>query len=156
MNDIEEQSPSISGKKKGAFRTSTFIVGILLLIVIALAAFVIFQSIKLTEYKDDLQKAKIKISEYQDIIIDSKDIIAELKSENQKLSEEYVKNLLGRLSDFDYNKKPNFLDDSLVLITPTGGKYHRYDCQYVTSDSSLYTIEQANSEGYEPCSVCHD
>lgn len=153
MNDIEERSPSISGKKKGAFRTSTFIVGILLLMVIALAAFVVFQSIKLTEYKDDLQKAKIKISEYQDIIIDSKDIIAELKSENKDLST-FKAMCMNRIEELV--PKAYFLDNNIALVTETGEKYHTYDCQYLSDSFYIYIITDAENAGYESCSVCHD
>ena len=44
-------------------------------------------------------------------------------------------------------------DDTIVYVTPSGTKYHREDCTYTTSTSSL-TIQEAEARGYEPCSRC--
>ena len=44
-------------------------------------------------------------------------------------------------------------DDTIVYVTPSGTKYHREDCTYTTSTSSL-TIQEAEARGYDPCSRC--
>lgn len=89
-----------------------------------------------------------------------KDDNSSLKAENSSLD---VKNRLLStdnirltIQNSDYYSKAWFLDTYIVLVTTTGSKYHRYDCQYV-KDSSFYAfnIETAQVRGYEPCSVCY-
>lgn len=43
--------------------------------------------------------------------------------------------------------------DTIVYITPTGSKYHRYKCTYTSTVSSM-TIAAAEQAGYGPCSRC--
>lgn len=41
-----------------------------------------------------------------------------------------------------------------VYVTPHGKKYHTFFCQYIKNQYTEYTLEQAQSMGYTPCSVC--
>lgn len=45
-------------------------------------------------------------------------------------------------------------DDTIVYVTPHGEKYHTSDCSYLTTYDSM-TIEEAERNGYEPCSRCN-
>ena len=42
----------------------------------------------------------------------------------------------------------------IVYVTKTGAKYHRADCQYLSSSRIAMTLEAAKAGGYTPCSVC--
>ena len=44
-------------------------------------------------------------------------------------------------------------DDTIVYVTPHGGKYHTSDCSYLDTYNSM-TIKEAERQGYEPCSRC--
>lgn len=46
---------------------------------------------------------------------------------------------------------------SVVYVTSSGKKYHRAECTYVEGKDNLIemTREEAEEEGYEPCSVCN-
>lgn len=43
--------------------------------------------------------------------------------------------------------------DTIVYVTDKGTKYHRSGCSYLTSSHAL-TIEEAERQGYGPCSRC--
>lgn len=45
-------------------------------------------------------------------------------------------------------------DSTIVYVTPTGTKYHRANCSYTGTVTSM-TIEEAENSGYGPCSRCH-
>lgn len=50
----------------------------------------------------------------------------------------------------------NFWENSAVIVTQYGEKYHTYGCQYVEGRTYwIYNVEAAISRGYEPCSVCN-
>lgn len=44
--------------------------------------------------------------------------------------------------------------DTFVCVTPTGTKYHRFNCSYIQNSFSTMTISDAEQNGYEPCSRC--
>lgn len=46
-------------------------------------------------------------------------------------------------------------DEDLVLITPSGKKYHTADCSHLSTPPIGITKEQAIEGGYTPCSRCH-
>ena len=42
-----------------------------------------------------------------------------------------------------------------VYITKSGKKYHKSDCFYISGrDTTSVTVEEAEQQGYSPCSVC--
>ena len=45
-------------------------------------------------------------------------------------------------------------DEITVYVTNSGKKYHRSGCQYLSSSKIPISLEDAESEGYEPCSKC--
>ncbi len=61
----------------------------------------------------------------------------------------------SKLSDlFDMSL---FYDNHACIVSGvSGNKYHKYSCQYVDNFTNFYifNIENAKSQGYEPCSVC--
>ncbi|WP_085833829.1 ComEC/Rec2 family competence protein [Clostridium merdae] len=42
-----------------------------------------------------------------------------------------------------------------VYITKTGGKYHTGGCRYLKKSKIAISLSDAQSQGYEPCSVCN-
>lgn len=44
---------------------------------------------------------------------------------------------------------------STVYITNSGKKYHRDGCRYLKQNKLSVSLEEAQSQGYEPCSVCN-
>lgn len=45
-----------------------------------------------------------------------------------------------------------------VFVTPSGEKYHRNGCQYISGKYNLKiyaSADEAANDGYEPCSVCN-
>ncbi len=52
----------------------------------------------------------------------------------------------------DYEKQ--YPDKEIVYITKNGTKYHKEDCSYLSSSKIPVTLEQAISQGLEPCSKC--
>lgn len=68
--------------------------------------------------------------------------------------------------DYDANNYDSFyyndLDESIedpveiiVYITNTGEKYHSYDCRYLSQSCHSIELEEAQYQGYTPCSVCN-
>lgn len=42
-----------------------------------------------------------------------------------------------------------------VYVTKTGGKYHTGGCRYLKKSKIAISLEDAQAQGYGPCSVCH-
>lgn len=49
---------------------------------------------------------------------------------------------------------PSAKQQVTVYITATGHKYHRDGCRYLSRSKIPVTLEEAQAEGYTPCSVC--
>lgn len=50
----------------------------------------------------------------------------------------------------------NFWENSAVIVTQYGEKYHTYGCQYVEGKAYwIYNVEAAIDYGYTPCSACN-
>lgn len=64
-----------------------------------------------------------------------------------------VSNTIGKETEIKDNAQ-----DVQVVVTASGEKYHRPDCQYVKNkdakDIRALTIQEARDEGKEPCKVC--
>lgn len=45
-------------------------------------------------------------------------------------------------------------DSTIVYVTKHGEKYHREGCSYLKSIKETMTIEEAEEQGYGPCSRC--
>ena len=45
-------------------------------------------------------------------------------------------------------------EETTVYITRTGKKYHRAGCRYLSRSMIPISLEDAQSEGYDACSVC--
>lgn len=48
----------------------------------------------------------------------------------------------------------NSTGGNIVFITKTGKKYHSPFCRYLKDSAIDISIEDAESQGYEPCSRC--
>ena len=45
-------------------------------------------------------------------------------------------------------------DGTIVYVTPSGTKYHKKDCPYLSDNAQTCTLQEANLLGYSPCSYC--
>ena len=45
--------------------------------------------------------------------------------------------------------------DDIVYVTANGTKYHTQTCRYTTKNSTQLTLEEAMTQGYTPCAICH-
>ncbi len=74
------------------------------------------------------------------------DKIASLEEDNDKLLEDF-----GHASFEAY-----WYETNVAICTPTGKKYHSYDCSHWKDSDYVYifSIADAESRGYEPCSDC--
>lgn len=45
--------------------------------------------------------------------------------------------------------------EKIVYITDTGNKYHTGSCRFVKNSKTSITVQEALSQGYEPCGVCN-
>lgn len=45
--------------------------------------------------------------------------------------------------------------DTVVYVTETGSRYHRWDCSHLKSIGASYPISYAEALGYSPCSRCN-
>lgn len=45
-------------------------------------------------------------------------------------------------------------DDSIVYITETGSKFHRWGCQYLDQSAIPISRKEAIEQGYTACKVC--
>lgn len=74
--------------------------------------------------------------------------------EKAKIADEEIKEWKDKY--YAVSSKARFLDNYIVLVTESGQKYHRYDCQYVEGKSfRAYNYSAAKSRGYTACSVCN-
>ncbi|MGI6555686.1 MAG: thermonuclease family protein [Bacillota bacterium] len=77
----------------------------------------------------------------------------------QTEARELNKGLWGLKSDAEESAHRNALDardqqTSTVYVTNSGKKYHRDGCRYLKQNKVPMSLEEAQSQGYEPCSVC--
>lgn len=71
---------------------------------------------------------------------------------------EALENPTGEANYIPPDENVNTPPDTAVFVTPSGSKYHTEYCRYVDdrTDISYYnSSEEAEQEGYAPCSVCH-
>lgn len=60
---------------------------------------------------------------------------------------------IGQTSKDMENSSMNM--DEIVMITKTGEKYHKEDCQYIVGhEVTSVSISEAIKMGYEPCQIC--
>jgi len=65
-----------------------------------------------------------------------------------KSSSSYASNYSNSSSDYSSGS------GTTVYITDTGSCYHYAGCSYLRSSSHAISLEEAESEGYRPCSRC--
>ena len=46
-------------------------------------------------------------------------------------------------------------NEHVVYVTPNGAKYHEEGCKHLGKNIRSLSLEDAISEGYEPCKGCH-
>lgn len=71
--------------------------------------------------------------------------LAESESAYKELSDRNLSNI-GELL---------FWENNAVIVTTTGGSYHRYDCPHIADRPFyIYNVATANAKGYSPCLDC--
>ena len=53
----------------------------------------------------------------------------------------------------DYESSGDYAENT-VYITNTGSKYHQYGCRYLSQSCHKISLSDAQSQGYDACSVC--
>lgn len=82
-------------------------------------------------------------------------------SESYALNREVASNLRERVAvvteeKTELEEEVSFWEGSVVLVTSAGEKYHKYGCQHISEkECTIYTFEQAQQKGYEPCLDCN-
>lgn len=116
---------------------------ILVLLFLCAAVVGVILFVYLSENQNSALEERIEQLEIQ--IEDKNKTIESLRKKNNDLSAKVNK----------YEDAYNFYYNYAVLVTESGEKYHRYDCQYVQGRSFwIYNIDAAKGMGYEPCSAC--
>lgn len=101
------------------------------------------QKVKLQETMTLLQASQ---QESSDLVIENQ----KLKAENQKLKESSTS--LNPVSDHTPDTQPQ---GNTVYITESGHKYHKDGCRYLSKSRIPIALEDAQAQGYSPCSRCH-
>jgi len=57
-------------------------------------------------------------------------------------------------ADDDQDATPEPPEDPIVYVTPTGTKYHRLECPYLSENRTAIRLSEARVQGYAPCSRC--
>lgn len=80
----------------------------------------------------------------------------ELKAQKGKAYGLYIENnelqseLISTQANLDWYK------ENAVCVTETGSKYHLADCYHISGRNFyIYNVENAEYQGYEPCSDCY-
>lgn len=114
-------------------------------------------NLKIDETKEKLSKIKdqqSKIDQLNDTIKEKNKTISDL-TEQLNNFESYEDDYY----DSDYYDGENYYTDEdtsyTVYITEYGSKYHSSGCRYLWNSKIAIDINEAISEGYEPCSICN-
>lgn len=73
--------------------------------------------------------------------------LAAEKAEQERLAAEQAAQATRSMPGEDY--------DYTVYITPTGEKYHSSGCSYLHGNETPISKQEAENQGYGPCSRCH-
>lgn len=91
---------------------------------------------------------------YQGTIINNREITLN----SQKAEIEWLKKSgMNKNSEIaELQKAVEFYEENVVIITSSGGKYHRYGCSAIKG-RNIYPIylEEAEEDGFSPCSICN-
>lgn len=130
------------------------------------------------EYASEIKDLKYKCSYLNSQIYDTKQKLSKLKNQQSKIDElndtidekdKTISDLKEQLNNFesyeddyydsDYYDGDNYYTDEdtsyTVYITEYGSKYHSSGCRYLWNSKIAIDINEAISEGYEPCSICN-
>ncbi len=107
------------------------------------------QAIGATIYRTDTEGTIIFTSDAKTITIDK-------KASPVKQQAPPVSSISSQASKIIVTPQPKASDNQsvTVYITKTGKKYHRDGCRYLKKSQIAISLQEAESEGYEPCSVC--
>lgn len=132
----------------------------MVLIIIICVVWIIALQSENSDLKDDLETANEEIAEMDDEIFQLQEQnsiweikVEELTENNEKLDLNYTASLN---KNNNLNSAIQWFNINVAICTPTGSKYHTYDCYY-WKDSEyvyIYSVGEALSRGYEPCSYC--
>ncbi len=134
--------------------------GYMLLIIIICIPWIITLQSENSDLKDNLETANetiegmtVENDHLYTLYFEQIDKVSELEEENKLLTS--LSNNLRSVNS-EYYSAITWFDTNVAICTPTGSKYHTYDCHY-WKDSEyvyIYSVGDALSRGYEPCSYC--
>ena len=155
FNEVHQKSGEDNGNNPFA-KYSAYMI---LIIIICVPWIVTLQS-ENSDLKRDLEVANETIEEMDDEILYLQEQngtlevnVEDLTEENERLDLYYTSALN---KNADLNSAMQWFNINVAICTPTGSKYHTYDCYY-WKDSEyvyIYSVGEALSRGYEPCSYC--
>lgn len=135
----------ITNKSQQKKHTHPFIIILLLILIIA---FVVntFEIYDLKQQLDDLK-------EWIDGIDNRTSKEINLNSQNQASSS--WKEFKKQQEDRERQENLNQELETMVWVGDTGTKYHKHSCRTLKGNGHQTTMEQALSEGRQPCKVCY-
>ena len=104
----------------------------------ALSLFLLYNKLEIVEDKNN--KLEIELKNYKEELNNTKKLYTDTRDSLLKAQEQC-----------------DFFDENLCIVTPTGEKYHTYDCYHWRNSDEIYicTINEADYYGYKPCLDCH-
>lgn len=94
--------------------------------------------------QDNLSFVQSELAEANDHVEELENQLLEITLDNQETTDHEVSETESRLSE------------TIVYVTPSGKKYHKDGCSYLTPATQRgMTISQAKEAGYTACSRCH-
>lgn len=80
----------------------------------------------------------------------------ELQTQKGKAYGLYIENNDLQSELISTQAKLDWYMQNAVCVTETGSKYHLADCYHISGrDYYIYNVENAEYQGYEPCSDCY-
>ena len=126
--------------------------GLLLVVIALLCASTLYFAFEYEGEKQYSEKSEIEEQKLNQQIDELKGQNTSLTDENSEL-EETNDNL--RAEDERNSEELEFWQESAVIVTTDGKKYHHYGCGHIEGrDYYIYNIEKAEAMGYTPCLDC--
>jgi len=121
---------------------------------------------RVQELNTQLEEMQATIAEQRQEINSQKTELAILSATKRSLEkqrdraykeyESYIRNVNALIDEI--LPKATFMDENIALVTENGTKYHRLNCHHIQNADVfyIYTVKQAEWNGYQPCKECHE
>jgi septal ring factor EnvC (AmiA/AmiB activator) len=85
-----------------------------------------------------------------------KDLNSQITELQSRVNEDRDKNTYSKTNTTAVqNNEVSMPQSNMVYVTDTGKKYHRDGCQYLKKSKRAITLQDAQKQGYTPCSKCY-